>query len=523
MIEKIKLNRGWISLNLSIWFGFMSLLFYYTWWFMPQRLTSPFLLFLLLCAVCYGAVQLAATWVLYLAANRHSMLWAKQVDELSLTVDVFVTAFDEDATIIERCLMAARDMNGEHRTWLLDDARRPELLALARSLEVGYLTRQGNIDNKAGNINAALPRTDGDIVVIFDVDHVPRVEFLQRTLGYFNDPEIGFVQVMLTFAYQQDSATSKAASESSLDFYNPASRGADALGAATLVGSNALIRRSALESIDGYQPGLAEDLATSIALHATGWHSVYVNEPLAPGLAPPDLMAWFAQQFKWSRGVFELLITKYFHYWPRLTSGQRLTYAVRMTYYWIGLLTAVHLIVPIFLLFFGNEAGLNSFTNYILHAIPLVLSTLIIRSVALRHHASTSVKTFLETPVYLQWKPLLLVLGTWPIYTLSWFQALFRVPTGFRPTPKVAAGRGPGLIWVLPQATAIFLILVGVINNIVRIGGAIHINVWLLLIFAFAALSQSWIIFLSIKESIKNKIAENKVEKKGEPFTYESL
>src|SRR5690606_40688904 len=61
----------------------------------------------------------------------------------------------------------------------------------------------------------------------------------------------------------------------------------------------ALIRRTALESINGYQPGLAEDLATSLQLQAAGWHSVYVPHPLAPGLAPPDLAAWFVQQFKW--------------------------------------------------------------------------------------------------------------------------------------------------------------------------------------------------------------------------------
>ena len=503
MIGKIKINRGWISLNLSIWFGFMSLLFYYTWWLRPMRLSSPVLLILFVCAVSYGTVQLAATWVLYLAANRHSTLRAKPIDQSPLTIDVFVTVFDEDVSIIERCLLAARDMNGEHQTRLLDDARRPELLALARSLEVGYLTRMGNIDYKAGNINAALPRTDGDIVVIFDVDHVPEPDFLQRTLGYFNDPDVGFVQVMLTFAYQQDSATSKAASESSLDFYNPASRGADALGAATLVGSNALIRRSALDSIGGYQPGLAEDLATSIALHAEGWQSVYVNEPLAPGLAPPDLKAWFDQQFKWSRGVFELLITKYFHYWPKLTSGQRLIYAVRMTYYWIGLLNAVHLIVPIFLLFFGNEAEMGSFTQYILHMVPLALSTLIIRSVALRHHASASVKTFLETPVYLQWKPLLLVLGTWPIYTISWFLAIFRVHTGFRPTPKVAADNGPNLIWILPQIATLVLLVIGIGLNLLN---PITLTKFLVLGFSVAAMvSQIWIILLALQEYLSKK------------------
>jgi cellulose synthase (UDP-forming) len=523
MLEKVKMNRGWISLNISIWFGFVTLLFYYTWWLTPQRLTSPVLLFLFACAVVYGAVQLAATWVLYLAANRQPLRQPQQVDP-SLTVDVLITVYDESVALIERCVCAARDMNGAHRTWLLDDAQRPELRTLAQSLGVGYLSRKQNVDYKAGNINAALARTDGDIVVIFDVDHVPVVSFLEQTLGYFSNPEIGFVQVMLTFAYEKDRPTGKAASESSLDFYNPASRGADALGAATLIGSNALIRREALDSIGGYHPGLAEDLATSIALHAAGWQSVYVSEPLAPGLAPPDLRAWFDQQIKWSRGVFELLRTKYFHYWPSLTYGQRLGYAVRMTYYWIGPLTALHLLIPIFLLFLSSEAALKDFNQYILHMVPLALAVLAIRGVALRHHASASVKSFLENPVYLQWKPLMLVLGTWPVYTLSWFLALFRVDTGFRPTPKVVAGCGPGLMWMLPQALTVLMLLVGAVFFIIRVGSAEPRNVWLLLGYIVGSiLSQSWILFLSIEESMRNKTVDAMTDKKHKPVTHESV
>ena len=171
--------------------------------------------------------------------------------------------------------------------------------------------RSGSRDLKAGNINAALPRTDGEVIAVFDVDHAPEPGFLERSLGHFADPRVGFVQVMLTFANEKKSWFARAASESCLDFFNPTSMGMDRLGSATLIGSNALIRRSALESIGGYRPGLAEDLATSIALHAEGWKSAYVAEPLAPGLAPPDVAAWFTQQLKWSRGVFEILLTDY--------------------------------------------------------------------------------------------------------------------------------------------------------------------------------------------------------------------
>ncbi|NIM61665.1 MAG: glycosyltransferase, partial [Acidobacteria bacterium] len=95
----------------------------------------------------------------------------------------------------------------------------------------------GSRDAKAGNINAALRETDADVIVVFDVDHVPEPQFLERSLGYFEDPEIGFVQVMLTFSNGRTSWFARAAGESCFDFFNPTSMGMDRLGSATLIGS----------------------------------------------------------------------------------------------------------------------------------------------------------------------------------------------------------------------------------------------------------------------------------------------
>ena len=148
-------------------------------------------------------------------------------------------------------------------------------------------------------------------MVIFDADHVPRSEFLEKTLGHFRDPKIGFVQTMLTYANANETHVSRAASEMATGFFYVTSLGMDGWGCATLFGSNALIRRAALETIGGYNPGLSEDLATWVDLHAAGWQSAFVRQPLAPGLSPADLRSFFIQQLNWSRGVFEVLFTQY--------------------------------------------------------------------------------------------------------------------------------------------------------------------------------------------------------------------
>lgn len=445
-------RRHWI-LKLLVALGFLALGYYFSWWPVHGAQITLWLYLFLAGAVVCAIPQLIGNWVLYLKAREYYPARPPAEDP---TVDVYITAYHEPYELVKRTLTAAREMRGPHQTWLLDDGNDPLLAALAQELGVGYLARKSHTGAKAGNINTALKKTGGDIIVIFDIDHAPEPGFLERTLSHFSNPEVGFVQVMLTFANSKMSWTARAATESSYDYYNPTSKGADTLGSATLTGSNALIRRTALESIGGYRPGLAEDLATSIALHAAGWRSVYVPEPLAPGLAPPDLLAWFTQQFKWSRGVFELLVTDYLRYFRRLSWGQRLSYSVRMTYYWIGPVVAVHLLVTILVLLSGSAVASAALQSYLIHLVPLAVMALLIRQVALVEWRHPTVFNGVL------WRPVSLIYATWPIYTLAWVMAVLRLPLGFRPTPKEISDRlNP--VWLLPQTFSLMFLAVGTV------------------------------------------------------------
>ena len=356
------LLRGLVALGLA------SVAFYFSWWREADRISSPILVPALALAASYQLSQLLGGWLLYLFARHRT---PPPTPLRPASTDVFVTACGEPIDLVQRCLRAAVDMRGKHATFLLDDSSDPALARLAESLGAGYLTRPDRADAKAGNINAALKRTDGEVVVIFDVDHVPVPKFLERTIGHFSDPGVGFVQAMLSFGNASDSWVAQAAIETSLDLHNPTSMGMDGLESVTLQGSNALIRRAALDQIGGYQPGLAEDLATSIRLHAAGWRSAFVAEPLAPGLAPVDLAGWFTQQLKWARGVFEVLLTTYPRQFGRLTWGQRLSYAVRSTSHLIGPLVFVHLAVLVGALMTGERIVQASLQQYLLHCAPL--------------------------------------------------------------------------------------------------------------------------------------------------------
>jgi uncharacterized membrane protein len=63
------------------------------------------------------------------------------------------------------------------------------------------------------------------------------------------------------------------------------------------------------------------------------------------------------------------------------------------------------------------------------------------------------------TSTALEWRGILLVYATWPVYTLAWAMALVRAPLRFRITPKRAGD--PPRLWLAPQALFAVLLAAG--------------------------------------------------------------
>ena len=124
-------------------------------------------------------------------------------------VDVFIPTYNEDPELLAMTVLAAVEIDypaDKLRVHVLDDGgtdqkcsqsdpakaaqaqeRRANLKALAEDLGANYITRARNEHAKAGNMNNALGKTDGEIIVVFDADHVPVKQFLKETIGYFRD------------------------------------------------------------------------------------------------------------------------------------------------------------------------------------------------------------------------------------------------------------------------------------------------------------------------------------------------
>lgn len=298
------------------------------------------------------------------------------------TVDIFIPTINEPLSIIRRTALCACAMDYPHQTWILDDGRRPEVQALAEMLGCGYIARSDNTHAKAGNLNYALAHTNGEFIAIFDADHAPARSFLMRTLGFFRDAKVAFVQTPQDFynldSYQHRAQISKGRlwSEQSL-FFRVIQRGKDVWNAAFFCGSCAIIRRSALEAIGGFATGtVTEDIHTSLKIHKQGWKSVYHPESLAFGIAAAQIEPFLRQRIRWGQGAMQVWRKEGILFSRSLTLPQRLSYFASVFTYFEGWQRAVYYTTPLLVLVFGMapiHAEIGTFLNYFA---PYLLLTL---------------------------------------------------------------------------------------------------------------------------------------------------
>ncbi len=392
----------------------------------PQVMGNPILYWLLMVTFIFAFFKIGYEWYHYWSISIPDKPKASR----PYTVDVFTTfCAGEPYEMIEQTLRAAKSITYPHETYLCDEADDNYLKALCQELGIHHVTRTLKIDAKAGNINNALQQSTGELCVVLDPDHVPAANFLDRVVNYFENDEIGYVQVVQAYHNQEDSWVAKGAAQQTYQFYGPMMMCMNSYGTVQAIGANCTFRRTALESIGGHAAGLAEDMHTAMQLHAKGWKSLYVPEVLTRGLVPATLSAYYKQQLKWSRGVFELLVTSYISLFKNLTWRQKLHYGLLPLFYVSGFIFLINFIVPIISLFTGLYPLQIDFTQFVFISVPYLTAVLLIR-----HYVQQWVMEDRERGFHIVGG--LLLIGTWWVFITGIVYTFFRKKVPYIPTPK---------------------------------------------------------------------------------------
>src|SRR4051812_18214178 len=402
-------------------------------------------------------LALAETWGLVTGFIMvHSVWRIRHRDPLpappGLSVDVFITCYDEPLEVIRRTAIGARAIRYPHQTWILDDGKRDEVKALARELGIRYLRRPTNEHAKAGNLNYALAHTSGDFVLQLDADHVPLPQILDRVLGFFDqDPKLAFVQTPQdfyntdAFTYKVNEASQRIWEEQRL-FFGVIQPGKDSINGTFFCGCSAVIRRAALDSIGGFSTtSITEDIETSLKLHAAGWNSAFYGESLVYGLAAHSAVAFHTPHLRWGQGAMQVI--KRFNplTYPGLTLHQRISYFGSLTAYVGGLQKLVFFAAPLLFFFTGvlPIRALNA--DFMLHFVPFLFLSFLLSEAQARGRSNTWVAERFHMVKF------------WT-YTRAVFSVFSRRPRRFNVTPK-GAGHVPFRIYA-PHVVLMALTLV---------------------------------------------------------------
>jgi cellulose synthase (UDP-forming) len=441
--------RAWErwALGVLLFLGVQSVVWFALWWFRAGHVNHLTLFVLLSFATWFGVFRIMVGWYNIFHIDQPEPVAAPE----GLRVAIFTTSTPgEPYEMFVRTLEAARAIAYPHTTYLLDDTRDPRLRTLAGEMGAVHLELLDVRGAKAGKINAALQQTDEDFILVLDPDHIPFPQFLDRVLGYFGDDQVGFVQVAQAYGNAGESFIARAAAEQTYAFYGPIMQGMSGTGTAVAIGANCTFRRAALDSIGGHGIGLAEDLVTSIRLHAEGWESVYVPEVLSRGLVPADLDSYLKQQLKWSRGVYEVLFREYPRAFRRLTGYQRISYFMIGSYYLVGLTSLIFLLVPLIYLSTGRQPAAFLLTEYVEHALPVGLFGTAVYSFAQRWLCDPPRERGLH------WRGTLLKIGSWSVYLKGLALAILGIAVPYIPTAKE---RRRGRFWTLARLPIAVLVI----------------------------------------------------------------
>lgn len=295
------------------------------------------------------------------------------------SVDLYIPTYNEPLSVVRTTVFAAQGVDWPReklKIFILDDGRRDEFRAFADQVGVGYITRPDNFHAKAGNLNHAMTKTDGEYIAIFDCDHVPTRSFLTQTMGWFlRNPKCALVQTPHHFfspdPFERNLDNFGEVPNENYLFHRMVQDGNDLWNAAFFCGSCAVLKRGPLLEVGGVAvETVTEDAHTALKLHRLGYESVYINIPLAAGLATESLSGHIGQRIRWARGMVQIFRIDNPWLGKGLTLFQRICYSTAMIHFLMGIPRLVFLTAPLAYMFFELHIIHTRTDTLALYALP---------------------------------------------------------------------------------------------------------------------------------------------------------
>lgn len=164
---------------------------------------------------------------------------------------------------------------------------------------------------KSGALNLALrhhtdPQTE--IVGVVDADYLVRPDWLRRTVGYFADPKLAFVQTPQDYRDYEGDTYLTACYDAYKYFFETSMPSRNQRNSIIFGGTMGLIRRSVIDELGGWSEWcITEDAEASLRMLRSGYSGLFLNESFGRGIMPLTFSALKRQRFRWAFGGIQIL------------------------------------------------------------------------------------------------------------------------------------------------------------------------------------------------------------------------
>jgi cellulose synthase/poly-beta-1,6-N-acetylglucosamine synthase-like glycosyltransferase/short-subunit dehydrogenase len=174
----------------------------------------------------------------------------------------------------------------------------------AHGVPIHYARREKRIGYKAGNLNFGLTMAKGEFIAVFDADCLPPPDFLRKTMPFFEDAKVGFLQTGIDYANRSASFLTRFQAMEAGHKEDVTTGLARDGFMASLTGSSCVWRRQCIEAVGGISADtITEDVDMGYKAQLDAWKYVFLRDVVSLAELPESMGAFRVQRQRWARGL----------------------------------------------------------------------------------------------------------------------------------------------------------------------------------------------------------------------------
>ena len=288
--------------------------------------------FVILCAcmVVYGLYSLAATKYQKRKLKMHPIVVNENFKPF---VTVMIPAHNEESVITNTVENILKMDYPNFEVIVIDDRSSDNTASVIKDLEAKHeqvralIREKDAFPGKSAVLNDALKMAHGEAILVFDADATVEPDFLNKLVPNLEPADVGAVQARKIIRNKDVNFLTRCQNnEYTFDTYLQVSR--DAIkGAVELRGNGELIKRQALEDIDGWNNyTITDDLDMSTRLHIKGWDVRFCPDACVYEEGIVYVFPLFRQRRRWLEGT----IRRYLEYFGEAMKSKKMSLRARL-------------------------------------------------------------------------------------------------------------------------------------------------------------------------------------------------